>query len=137
MATELIERELTHSVIGAFYEVYNALGYGFLESIYTTSLERELVVRGHAVSREHAVRVMYKGEHVGFQRLDMVVDGRLVVEIKSTPALAVAAERQLISYLRGTNLEVGLLLHFGPAPKFHRVVAPNRLAYPRHPDPSA
>ena len=134
MATaDLIEHELTHSVIGAYYEVYNTLGYGFLESIYSAALERELVARGHAVSREHAVRVTYKAEEIGFQRVDMIVDQTLVIEIKSTASLAQAAERQLMNYLRATNLEVGLLLHFGPKPTFHRVVSKNRLPYPRDP----
>ena len=123
--TDLIEHELTHSVIGAYFDVYNTLGYGFLESIYSAALERELVARGHTVSREHAVRVTYKGEEIGFQRVDMIVDEKLVIEIKSTAGLAQAAERQLMNYLRGTNLEVGLLLHFGPKPAFHRIVSKN------------
>ena len=122
---ELIEKELTRSVIGAFYETYNTLGYGFLESVYASALERELVARGHRVSREHAVLVIYKGEQIGVQRMDMVVDDKLVVELKSTPVLAPTATRQLLNYLRGTSLRVGLLLHFGPEPKFHRVVSLN------------
>ena len=122
----LIEKELTHSVIGAFYEAYNTLGYGFLESVYAAALERELIARGHRVSREHAVLVIYKGEQIGFQRVDMLVDDRLVVEIKSTPVLAPTATHQLLNYLRATSLQVGLLLHFGPEPRFHRVVSLNR-----------
>lgn len=120
--TDLLERELTHSVIGAFYDAYRKLGYGFLESIYAAALERELRRRGHDVLREHAVRVLYDGEEIGFQRVDMVVDGRVIVEIKSTELLARAAERQLFNYLRATTLQVGLLLHFGPTPRFYRLV---------------
>ena len=56
----LVEEKLTHSIIGAFFEVYNALGYGFLEHIYVTALERELLARGHIVAREVGVRVAYK-----------------------------------------------------------------------------
>ena len=130
---ELLERELTSSVIGAFYEAYNTLGYGFLESVYAAALERELRARGHRVSREHAVLVTYKGEQIGFQRLDMLVDEKLVVEIKSTPVLAANATRQLINYLRGTGLEVGLLLHFGPEPRFQRAVSLNRTGQLRYP----
>lgn len=73
-----------------------------------------------------AVHVTYRGVPVGFQRVDMLVDDTVVVEIKSTPVLAASAMRQLINYLRGTKLEVGLLLHFGPEPKFHRAVSLNR-----------
>ena len=129
----LIERERTRSIIGAFYDVYNILGFGFIESVYSAALEQELVERGHAVSREHAIRVMYNGREIGFQRVDILVDERIVVEIKSTQLLAPAAQRQLFNYLRATSLEVGLLLHFGPEPKFHRLVSTRREADPPHP----
>ena len=128
VTTKLIKEDLTHSVIGAFYETYNTLGYGFLESVYAAGLDRELATRGHRVSREHAVPVTYKGVEIAFQRVDMLVDEVLVVEIKATPILAANASRQLLSYLRGTRLEVGLLLHFGPEAKFYRVVHSNRVA---------
>jgi GxxExxY protein len=119
---ELIEEKLTHSVIGAFFDVYNTLGFGFLEHIYVMAMERELVARGHRVAREVGVNVFYKGELLGTQRLDMVIDEKLVVEVKSTYELHRAATRQLHNYLRGTNLDVGLLLHFGPEAKFHRLI---------------
>jgi len=125
----LLERELTRSIIGAFYEVYNTLGFGFLESVYAAALERELLARGHTVSREHAIRVIYKGEEIGFQR----VDAKVVVEIKSTPLLHPTAQRQLFNYLRATSLEVGLLLHFGPEPRFFRLISPAGSANPPHP----
>lgn len=118
----LLERELTRSVIGAFYDAYNKLGFGFLESVCAAGLERELKQRGHSVSREHAVPVIYDGVEIAFQRIDMLVDGRLVVEIKSTELLPAAAKRQLFNYLRGTGMSVGLLLHFGPEPRFYRLV---------------
>lgn len=118
----LIESRLTHSVIGAFYEVYNTLGYGFLERIYVMALERELREKGHQVSRKVAIRVRYKGVELGIQRMDMVVDERLLVETKSTEVLPKIASRQVYNYLRATGLEVGLLLHFGPEPAFHRII---------------
>jgi GxxExxY protein len=119
---ELIEERLTRSVIGAFFDVYNTLGYGFLEHLYSVALERELVARGHEVSRELSVRINYKGNELGMQRLDLVVDGKLIVEMKSTQDLHKSAVRQLYNYLKATNLSVGLLLHFGPEPKFFRIV---------------
>ncbi|MEO8448826.1 MAG: GxxExxY protein [Gemmatimonadota bacterium] len=122
---ELVEGVLTQSVIGAFYEVYNTLGYGFLEHIYLRALQRELVARGHWVDREVVVRVFYKGEEIAAQRLDMVVDDKLVLEIKSTDRLSRGASRQVYNYLRATNLEVGLLFHFGPQPAFYREVCRN------------
>jgi len=125
--TRLLQEQLTRSVIGAFYSVYNTLGYGFLEHLYVTALERELLDRGHHTTRELSVRVMYQGEELGSQRLDLVVDGLLIVEAKSTADLPPIAKRQLLNYLRATDFEVGLLLHFGPKPKFHRVVYENVL----------
>jgi GxxExxY protein len=119
---ELIEERLTHSVIGAFFEVYNTLGFGFLEHVYVMALERELIERNHHVAREVAVRVVYKGHELTEQRLDMIVDEKLVVETKSTYELNKFANRQVYNYLRSTNLEVGLLLHFGPEARFYRVV---------------
>ena len=122
MRTEgLAYEELTFSAIGAFFEVYNQLGHGFLEHIYMTALERELIARGHRVAREVNIPVFYKGEIIGWQRLDMIVDDKLVIEGKSTTELPKEAKRQLYNYLKATHLEVGLLLHFGPEPKFYRL----------------
>ena len=122
---ELIEEQLSHSVIGAFFEVYNTLGFGFLEHIYVMALERELLSRGHRVAREVDVHVAYKDNILGVQRMDMVVDERLVVETKSTFELHKAAQRQVFNYLRATKLEVGLLLHFGPEARFYRLFCSN------------
>jgi len=122
MSDPLIEEQLTQSVIGAFYEVYNALGFRYLEQVYTAALERELRVREHRVGREVWVPVHYKGEVISRQRIDMIVDERLVVEVKSTYDLHKSAPRQVYNYLRATRLQVGLLLHFGPEPAFYRLV---------------
>ena len=123
----LVEQQLTESIIGAFYEVYKTLGFGFLEQAYSSALERELVARGHRVAREVGVRVMYKGEELCTQRLDMVVDEKVVVETKSAYHPHPSADRQLYTYLRASNLEVGLLLHFGREPSFYRRFCPNRV----------
>jgi GxxExxY protein len=122
---ELIEEQLTRSVIGAFFEVYNTLGFGFLEHVYVMALERELLARGHRVAREVSVHVTYKGQVLGVQRIDMIVDEKLVVETKSSLELPTAAQRQVFNYLRATKLEVGLLLHFGLKPRFHRLFSSN------------
>jgi GxxExxY protein len=136
---ELIHEGLTHSVIGAFFDVYNALGFGFLEAVYTAALERELRDRGHQVGREVFAPVRYRGEIIARQRLDMVVDTKLVIEVKSTYEVNAAAPRQVYSYLHGTGLHVGLLLHFGPRPKFYRIFSSTpstsspKLLYPPNP----
>lgn len=129
----LIEEELTHSIIGAFFEVYNTLGFGFLEHLYVLALEMELRDRGHQVAREVGIMVKYKGVELGYQRIDMIIDNKVLVETKSTPELHQAAGRQVFNYLRATNLEVGLLLHFGIKPKFHRTIFHHSLPYPEQP----
>src|SRR5688500_13741236 len=120
VAHQVVDEALTGSVIGAYYEVYNTLGYGFLEHVYVMAIERELRGRHHSVAREVGVPIRYKGDVIAMQRIDMIVDNRLVVETKSSQELHKSAHRQLFNYLRATNLEVGLLLHFGPEPKFFR-----------------
>jgi GxxExxY protein len=133
---ELVHERLTHSVIGAFFEVAATLGFGFLEHVYAASLARELHDRGHGVGREVSVPILYKGEEVTRQRLDMIVDGKLIVEIKSTRILHEGSVRQVANYLRATNLELGLLLHFGPRPRFYRVICTNPMSRtPNSPSP--
>jgi GxxExxY protein len=119
---DLIEKELTGSIIGAFYYVYNELGYGFLEKIYSEALCRTLNRLGHDVAREKLVPIYFEGGAIAIQRVDMLIDSRVVVEIKSTFEISEADRRQVTSYLTGSELQVGLLLHFGPQPKFYRFV---------------
>jgi GxxExxY protein len=126
----MLEEALTYSVIGAFYDVHRELGFGFREHIYALALERELVARGHRVDREIAVMVYYRGEPLSRQILDMVIDERLILEIKATELLHPSATLQLFSYLCATDLEVGLVLHFGRKPKVYRVICENQ--FKRH-----
>lgn len=134
----LVEERLTHLIIGAFFRVYNQLGFGFLERVYAAALERELLRLGLPVAREYWVRIYYDGVELCQQRLDFVVDEKVVVEVKSTLELHKAASRQLLNYLRATNLEVGLLFHFGPEAKFYRLYAPNaNKQHPQNPISSA
>jgi GxxExxY protein len=130
----MLEEALTHSVIGAFYEVHQGLGSGFREHVYARALELELTSKGHSVQRELGVPVYWRGEPIAWQALDMVVDGKVVVENKATERLHPVAGQQLFSYLCSTNMEVGLLLHFGREAKFHRVICENR--FKRHHTPS-
>lgn len=126
MTTELIEEELTEAVIGVFYDVYNSLGYGFLEHVYMLAMERVLAQRGHSVAREYPAPVYLKGEVLCTYRIDMVVDEKVIVEIKSTEQLHSSATRQLRNYLKATEIEVGLLFHFGPEAKYYRQVLSNQ-----------
>lgn len=123
MLDELLEAERVHSIVAAFFIVFNYFGGGGMcEAAYTGALEHELTLRGHKVDREVLVPVYYKGKLVARQRVDMIVDDRVIVECKATDRLPSSAGPQLIGYLRATLFQVGVLLHFGPHPKFHRFV---------------
>ena len=117
---------VTRAIVDEFYYVYNKLGFGFLEQHYAAALEHRLRLARLGVVREYSVRVMFDGIELGFHRLDLVVQAHVVVELKATPVLAPHAKYQLMNYLRATNLEVGLLLHFGPEPKWYKLCVPNR-----------
>ena len=119
----LLYENITKAIIDAFFAVYNKLGFGFLESVYCAALAYELRKRGHRVAREIAVPVFYDGHEIAKYRIDFVVDNAVVIEVKSTEVLNPRARRQLMNCLKATPLEVGLLLHFGPEPKFQRLVA--------------
>ena len=126
----LLYAELTRSVIGCFYRVHRELGFGYREHLYALALERELAEVGHRVDREVAVMVYYRGRPLARQQLDMIVDAKVVIEIKAMAHLPPDATAQLFSYLCATDLEVGLLLHFGREPRFYRVISENRLRKP-------
>ena len=117
-----IRSERERSIVGAFYAVYNYYGYGLAESVYAGALEYELIDRGHTVVRKLSVAVAYKGRHVTWQRLDMVVDNKVILEIKATEVLPKFAGRQLINYLHVTPFQLGLVVHFGPEPRFQRFI---------------
>src|SRR6185437_16601380 len=121
MIGELLEAERVHSIIAAFFSVFNYFGGGGMcEGAYIGALAHELTLRGHKIDRELVVPVYYKGQLVARQRLDMVVDDRVIVECKATERLASSAGAQLVGYLRASTFQVGVLLHFGPHPKFYR-----------------
>ena len=117
--------ELTGDIIGAFFYVYNRLQFGFLESVYTTALARVLVRRGHQVRREVRVPIKFDGETIGYHRVDMIVDDKVIVETKTALRFHPSSIAQLLNYLRVTDFEVGLVLHFGPRAKYRRVACRN------------
>jgi GxxExxY protein len=119
---ELIHADITHAVIGAFFAVHTTLGYGFVENVYARALEVELRSRRVEVQREVLVAVRYRGQEIAYQRLDMLAAGKVVLEIKTGPAIRTGATHQLHNYLRATGLQVGLVLHFGPRAQFKRLV---------------
>ena len=103
------------------------LGYGFLESVYRKALAIELRSRGLRVQEEVPIEVFFKGANVGRFRLDLLVEGRVGVEIKASATLGPTDKDQTLNYLTSTTVDVGLLLHFGPSPKLYRFVSPRVL----------
>jgi GxxExxY protein len=122
---ELLHKELTDKILKAFYDVYNELGFGFLEKVYQNSLFLELRNRGFQVEAQKQIKVHFKGIEVGEYYADLVVDNLIILELKAADGIVPEFENQLINYLRGTDKEVGLLLNFGIKPEFRRKVFEN------------
>jgi GxxExxY protein len=115
----------TERIIAAFYQVYNQLGYGFLEKVYENALRVELENQHFLVMIQRPITVFYSGVNVGEYFADMVIDEVIVVEIKAVSEILEEHEAQLINYLKSTSYEVGLLLNFGQKPQFRRKVFDN------------
>ncbi|MES2178399.1 MAG: GxxExxY protein [Gemmatimonadota bacterium] len=118
----LPERELTGKLIKAFFDVYNEVGYGFLESVYSAALEILLTERGHKVDREKTFDIYFHGRLIGRFRADFLVDDRVMLENKAGTGIPPGTREQLQNYLRSSRIEVGLIFHYGPEPAFKRVV---------------
>ncbi len=124
-SAKLLHAGLTDKIIGAFYEVYNDLGYGFIESVYENALCVALSAAGLNVGRQVPIAVWYRGVPVGEFRADVVVNDTVLLELKAAKAIDLAFEKQTMNYLRATNLEVALILNFGPSAQFRRLVFEN------------
>ena len=105
--------ELTYQIIGAAFEVYKVLGYGFLEKVYENALMQELQVRGINAAIQSPVKVDYKGVEVGNYYADMIVENKVIVELKTGESFNPVHEAQLLNYLKATGIKVGLLINFG------------------------
>lgn len=123
----LLHKDLTNVIIKAYYNVYNKLGYGFLEKVYENSMMIELRKFGLKVVKQHAITVYYEEEVVGNYFADLVVDQKVIIELKAASALIEEHEIQLMNYLKATKVEVGLLLNFGKKPEFSRKIFENHL----------
>jgi len=106
-------KELTEKIIGCAYQVYNEMGFGFLESVYENCLVIELNKAGLQAEQQKAVNVYYDGEMVGEFRADIIVEDTIILELKSVRQIIAAHEVQLVNYLVATGKQVGLLLNFG------------------------
>ncbi|MEW6209343.1 MAG: GxxExxY protein [Acidobacteriota bacterium] len=125
MPGRLQQEDLTRRIIKAFYKVYNTLGYGFLEKVYENALLIELKNMGLAARHQQPIKVYYGEEIVGEYFADIVVEEVVILELKAADAICKEHEAQLLNYLKATEIEIGLLLNFGPKPEFRRKIFTN------------
>lgn len=118
-------KELTEKIIEIFYRVYNKLGYGFLEKVYENAMMIEFSREGILATSQSPIKVLYEKQVIGEYFANILVDDKVIVEIKASKKLALEHEAQLLNYLKATNIEVGLLLNFGPKPEIKRKVFDN------------
>lgn len=121
----LLHKDITEEIISAYYFVYNELGYGFLEKVYENAMLVELKSRGFKVESQKIIKVYFKDSIVGEYFADIVVNDKIILELKSCEALVPEHEVQLFNYLKATNIEVGLLFNFGKRAAFKRKVFTN------------
>jgi len=125
-ADRLKYKEITDIILRSFYEAYNELGDGFLESVYESALYIVMTGYGLCVEKQKDISVFFRGKVIGDFKADLIVNEKVIIELKAVHALAPAHEAQLINYLKATNIEVGLLLNFGRKPEFKRFIYDNK-----------
>jgi GxxExxY protein len=134
VGTDLEHSELTAKIIGVFYDVYNELGYGFLESVYEDCMMIALHDANIAARGQVPLPVWFRGHRIGEFRADILVENTVLLELKAARAFDPAHEAQLLHYLKSTQIEVGLLLNFGAQPQFRRLIFNNeRKKIPENP----
>jgi len=119
-------KDITDIILRGFYEVYNELGDGFLESVYENALYIVLTGYGLSVEKQKDISVFFRRNIIGDFKTDLIVNEKVIIELKAIRTLDPAHEAQLINYLKATNIEIGLLLNFGKKPEFKRFVYDNK-----------
>jgi GxxExxY protein len=122
----MLHGDITEKIISAFFKVYNTLGYGFLEKVYENSLIIKLKQLGFSVEKQKNIKVYFEEHIVGEYFADLIINRKVIIEIKAVEKLCDEHKFQLINYLKATNIEVGLLLNFGKKPEFKRVIFSNK-----------
>ena len=121
--TEFLYKEITEQIIGAAFEVYKVLGYGFLEKVYHKALVVELKLRRLPIEEEYAIKVIYENEIVGEYYADIFVERKVIVEIKVDDKYNSQHEAQLLNYLKATGIKIGLVINFGKSKcEFKRLI---------------
>lgn len=124
-------------LIGTFFSLYNELGHGFLESVYEQAFSIALAEKGVFFQRQFGIPVWLQGQQIGEFRADLLVEGKVLIELKTGRDIDLAWEKQVLNYLRATDVEVALLFNFGPTAQFRRYVFENGRKNPRNPRASA
>jgi GxxExxY protein len=124
-STYMLHQDLTEKIIRLFYSTYNDLGYGFREKVYENALAIELQANGLSVPQQHPINVYFRGQVVGEYFADLLVNDIIILEIKAARSLTLDHEAQLLSYLKSTEAEIGLLFNFGIKPEFKRKLFTN------------
>ncbi len=118
-------QDITEKIIRAFYNVYNLLGYGFLEKVYENAMIIELKSLNLNCDKQKQINVLYKNQNVGEYYADIIVEDKVIIELKAAESIIEEHEHQLLNYLKATEIEVGLLLNFGKKPQFKRQIFEN------------
>ena len=121
----LLHKTITDTIIKVYYEVYNELGHGFLEKIYQNAMYFELKSLGYKVEAQKQIKVYFKKQLVGEYYSDLLVEDKVIVELKATELLMNVHVAQIMNYLKATPIEVGILLNFGEEPEFKRLIYTN------------
>ena len=124
--SQLAHEEVTEKIIGVFYDVYNELGHGFLEAVYREAMLVALRQAGLEVEKEVLLPVYFRGVTVGEYRADLVVDKKVIVELKTARAIDATHEAQTLHYLKSTDMEIALLFNFGVKAQFRRLIFSNQ-----------
>ena len=122
---QLLHADITDVILQGFFHVHNTLGYGFLEKIYENALKITLRKKGFAVEQQQPIKVYFEGEEIGEYFADLIVAGKVIIELKAADTICSAHESQLLNYLKATDIEVRLLLNFGRKPEFRRKIFHN------------
>ena len=123
--TNLLYSKETDIIIHSFYKVYNTLGYGFLEKVYENSLLLELQKNNLTVKQQYPINVFYYDKVVGEYFADLLINDKIILELKTAKKISQENEFQLINYLKATGFEIGLLLNFGEKAEFVRKIFTN------------
>ena len=130
-----MHKQLTEKILKAYYDVYNHLGYGFLEKVYQNAMYFELKSLGLDVAPQKKILVFYKGNVVGEYFADLIINDKIIIELKACEILMDVHKAQTINYLKATDYEIGLLLNFGVKPESKRFIYTNnnKINLPKNP----